>query len=134
MLDTPENWFLSDLPPRERAIVRELLDQPWPSEQSVAELVEGHVVTLRAALQQNEFLDVGLATRIATACEHLASAIGADPAESHVRIVRAAALYFVQGDDVESDTSSILGLDDDAAVVSAAARAIGRADLAPELI
>lgn len=133
MFDGPENRYLAELPDAESRVVRALLDAPDESADKLRQMVEQHIQTLQAAQSALEFLDLGLAGRIATACDRLLGALGTSPPGAHLRIVRSAVLYFIQDDDVESDTGSILGLDDDAAVVAAAARAIGRADLAPSL-
>lgn len=133
MLNTPENRFLSELPEPERQLARALLESRHETPGAVRSLIEEHLVELRSAQSSNEFLDLGLAGRIAAACQQLIDALGAEAPDSHRRIILSAILYFVRDEDAESDTSSILGLDDDLRVVQAAARAVGHPDLAPTL-
>jgi uncharacterized membrane protein YkvA (DUF1232 family) len=55
---------------------------------------------------------------------------GPDASEEHHRLVQAAVLYFVTDEDAESDTSSLIGFDDDRRVVRRVRTELGRAGTA----
>lgn len=90
-------------------------------------LVEAHRSAVLRAWAQDPFVDRDLAERVAEACLALLDAAGDHAA------VRAACLYFAATDDAEHDTVSVVGFDDDAAVVAHAATLAGRPDLARAL-
>lgn len=95
-----------------------------PAGPDLRALVEAHRVSIHRAWAVDPFVDRDLADRVADACLALLDAAPDHPA------ARAACLYFVATDDAEHDTGSVLGMDDDAAVVVYAAAQIGRPELA----
>lgn len=118
--------------PREAAAMfARLCSEPSVSVEVLRSELREHLVRISGALAANEFLDGALATAIAKAAEGLLDeSVGRD---SHDRaLVQAAVRYFVLDDDADHDLESVCGLDDDAAVCNAVARALGRADLAVE--
>lgn len=91
--------------------------------------IGGHLEKVRSALVRNEFLDFGLAERIASALDTLLatySEIGSDHARA---LIVGAARFFVTADDVWPDLESPVGFDDDAEVLNAVLKDIGREDL-----
>lgn len=91
--------------------------------------VDRHLAAVRDASKRLEFVDVALAERIAATLCALLEAIDHETSERDRRIVYAAVRYFVQLDDGDHDFESEIGLHDDAEVVNAVARHLGRVDL-----
>jgi uncharacterized membrane protein YkvA (DUF1232 family) len=86
----------------------------------------------RAAMRQNEFIDIVLAEAIARTLDQLLKESGNYP-ENHRRLIIGAAHYFIQNQDAQGDISSILGFDDDVAVLNYVLKEIGRDDLKVDL-
>jgi uncharacterized membrane protein YkvA (DUF1232 family) len=81
----------------------------------------------------NEFIDAAVGLSLASEAGALIDeAERRQDVETH-RLVQAAVLYFVLDDDAEHDLHSVCGLDDDAAVLNAVARQLGRDDLVVEI-
>jgi uncharacterized membrane protein YkvA (DUF1232 family) len=83
-------------------------------------------------LQQNEFLDIALAEKIAAAVTTLLAEYEQHPPE-HQALIVGAARYFIAEDDLEPDTGSILGFDDDARLLNAVLDAVDRPELKVEV-
>ena len=90
--------------------------------------VHKHLEQLHEALPEHEFLDIALAQRIADVLDLLMTEYPTFPAE-HQRLLVGAAAYFVNNDDAEPDTASLLGFDDDRDVVNHVLAIIGYHDL-----
>lgn len=90
--------------------------------------IHQHVAKLHAALHEHEFLDIATAQRIAEVLDLLLGEYHTFPAE-HQRLIAGAAAYFVNNDDAEPDTASLLGFDDDRDVVNHVLTTIGYHDL-----
>lgn len=90
--------------------------------------VGSHLEVIRAAARQNELLPLDLAEEIAGKLRLLLQELQGLPAE-HQTLVIGAARYFVSTQDVNPDTQTVLGLDDDASVLNYVLRTIGRTDL-----
>jgi uncharacterized membrane protein YkvA (DUF1232 family) len=98
------------------------------AEQLQAE-IGGHLDKVRSALSHNEFLDLGLAKRIASTLNIVLSAYR-ELSSDHARaLVIGAARFFLDADDVWPDLESPVGFDDDAEVLNAVLKDIGREDL-----
>jgi hypothetical protein len=91
--------------------------------------VDRHLAAVREASKRLEFVDVALAERVAASLNALLDAIDHETPERHRRIVYAAVRYFIQLDDGDHDFESEIGLHDDAEVVNAVVRHLGRIDL-----
>jgi hypothetical protein len=91
------------------------------------ELTE-YKATLTNALDKNEFLDFQSATQIQNVLNDLLQNWISYPLE-HQAMIALATLYFIEENDAESDTQSILGLEDDLQVVNKMLETIGRLDL-----
>jgi len=96
----------------------------WLALEVARHLDEAHAVAAR-----REFVDVALAQRVAAGLTALLRALDDETPEAHRRVVYAAARYFVQMADGEHDLESEIGFHDDAEVLNAVARFVGRADL-----
>ena len=91
-----------------------------------------HVDEIRRALRHNEFLDVDTAERLASVLQLLLGEYDQFGA-SEKELIAGAARYFVHSHDADPDTGSVLGLDDDTAVLNYVVEAIGRPELRVEL-
>lgn len=91
------------------------------------EQIGAHLDYLEGAQAINQDVNLILAGRIAQSLDAL---IALRPEEAECRaLVRGAIEYFTLAGDADDDLSSAKGLDDDARVVSAAARALGHPEL-----
>jgi uncharacterized membrane protein YkvA (DUF1232 family) len=90
--------------------------------------VENHVGAIRLASRRNEFLDVVTAERIGAVLAILLDQYQVCP-EPHQALIAGAARYFVRELDVDPDTTSLLGLEDDAAVLNFVLDAITQPEL-----
>ena len=79
--------------------------------------VENHVVQVREALTTYEFLDVALAEKVATILVELIKKIETYP-KNKQKLIVGAARYFIKSHDAQSDLKSLLGFDDDVAVLN----------------
>lgn len=91
--------------------------------------VDRHLDETRAAAARREFVDLALAVRVAAGLHALLDALDHDAPDGHRRAVYGAARYFVQMEDGEHDLESEIGFHDDAEVLNAVARLVGRVDL-----
>ncbi len=91
------------------------------------EQISAHLDYLEGAQVINQDVQLVLAGRIAQSLEAL---ITLQPEEAECRaLIRGAIEYFTLSGDAHDDLASDKGLDDDARVVSAAARALGHPEL-----
>ena len=105
-----------------------------PPEQTaqLKDQVRLHVERVRQALRYNEFLDVKSAEQIAGILLKLLDEYEEYPQEQQALIV-GAARYFVQTDDADPDTASVLGLEDDVTVLNHVLDQIGLSEQRLEL-
>lgn len=87
-----------------------------------------HVSQVRMALEMNEFLDVAMAETIAKLLLDLLGSIESYP-QPKQRLIVGASRYFVRSHDVQADLSSLLGFDDDAAVLNFVLVELGHGEL-----
>jgi len=106
-------------------IFRRMMREPRRSREELRRLVAMHLVRLETASRASDFIDAPLAGHIANLCHRLIDTVAPPVEEDHRRIVQAAVLYFALEEDVESDTVSLIGLDDDRLVVNAVCRELG---------
>lgn len=90
--------------------------------------IDEYLLAIQAALQQNEFMDIQLAQDIAERLHLVLQDYGRYPADQQALIV-GAARYFIKNDDAEHDLYSVLGLDDDAAVLNHLLDTLNRPEL-----
>jgi len=95
---------------------------------SLRDEVRSYCLEIRRALAYNEFLDIETIECIGKALECLLDAYDTF-VDAHRALIVGATRYFLQADDVEPDTISILGFDDDTAVLNAVLEIVGRDDL-----
>jgi uncharacterized membrane protein YkvA (DUF1232 family) len=94
--------------------------------------ITAHLEQVQTALQQNEFIDLHLAEQLAAILSSLLDNLSGYP-DRHRCLIAGAARYFVHSKDVQADFASVLGFDDDAAVLNYVLGQIGRNDLRVEL-
>jgi len=90
--------------------------------------IQQHVLNVHKALEFNEFLDVGMAEKIAALLKKLLGEINKYP-ESKKKMIIGAVRYFVKSNDAQADLTSLLGFDDDVAVLNYVLVELGHADL-----
>lgn len=95
---------------------------------ALREKLDGYLKAVQQALIQNEFLDVTLARKIANTLHQLLDNYGRYTKE-HQSLLVGTVRYFVKDDDAEHDMHSVLGLDDDAAVLNYFLDILGRPEL-----
>ncbi len=117
--------IVSDLPQPVELVFRRMLREPRRSREELRRLVAQHLVRLESASRETDFIDAPLAGRIANLCHRLIDTIVPPVAEDRRQVVQAAVLYFALEDDVEGDTISLIGLDDDNLVVAAVCEELG---------
>lgn len=81
---------------------------------------------IRAALRTNEFIDIKLVERI-TECLTFHLDLYAEFLPEQQKLIVGAARYFIQQNDAEPDTMSVLGFDDDVEVLNYVLEKIGHA-------
>ena len=90
--------------------------------------VDAHVARGHQILRVNEFLDISTLEKIANTLKVLLEDIQKYPAEKQ-KLIIGAAHYFIKDDDVYADFESLLGFDDDIAVLNYVLMKIDREDL-----
>ncbi len=96
------------------------------------ERVHLHVQETRQALARNEFLDIEMVERAADILDTLLDRYKTY-SEPHRALIVGAARYFTEMDDADPDTKSLLGFDDDVAVLNFVLDTIGMGALKIEL-
>lgn len=81
--------------------------------------------SITQASNVNDDVDPGLARSLASAALKLLGTVKEDTPEGHKRAIQAAVRYLIIEDDAESDTDSVIGLDDDTEVLNAVLRHLG---------
>ena len=94
--------------------------------------IRRHLQDFHLALRQNEFLDTDMADRLSNTLIKLFDGYASYP-ERHQKLIVGAARYFVSPNDADPDTTSLLGLDDDTAVLNYVLDTIGKPELKVEL-
>lgn len=123
----------NQLDPRLEQVFQPLCTDILPAD--VTELrrqITSHVGEVRAALQYNEFVDLALAKRLGNVLRQLLSKLNDYP-EEHRCLIVGAVRYFLHNKDAQNDLASVLGFDDDTAVLNFVLQEIGRGDLKVEM-
>ena len=125
----PGDSRLEGLSLRERRRLRELVVASIPTPTDLRLAVDSHLRAALVAARSNEFVDTALARALASALGEMIDAFSALDGDDQ-QLVAAAVAYFADADDAAHDFASPIGFEDDARVVNAVARALGRGDLA----
>lgn len=116
---------VQSLPEAVATLFDKLMREPRRSRDEMRRRVASYLVSIESLAREIDYLDIDLVERIANCCHRLIETLDEDASEDHRRLVQAAVLYFVLDEDVEGDTSSLIGFDDDRLVVEAVARELG---------
>ena len=95
---------------------------------ALGDMIDAHVARVRDAAEMLDFVDVELAQKIGLVLHTLASDSEQYTARERSLLAGAVA-YFVEHNDVNNDLGSPTGLEDDALVLNAVCRYVGRSDL-----
>jgi hypothetical protein len=117
--------IIDQLPESVGLVFRRMMRESRRSREELRRLVATHLVRLESASRETDYIDAPLAGRVANLCHRLIDTIAPPVDEDHRRVVQAAVLYFALEEDVEGDTVSLIGLDDDQLVVDAVCRELG---------
>lgn len=129
MIDAMGAGTLEGIPSSATSTFERLLGAAAREPDVLRRSVDRYLEAIVEAAQTRTHLDTALATAIAKSCHGLIDELpGASP-EDRRRIV-AAVEYFLLPRDGEDDLAYVDGLDDDALVVTAVAKSLGRAELA----
>ena len=94
--------------------------------------VQAHLSKLASASTYNDYLDIKIAKHIASVISELLDQYDSFD-DKEKALIFGAVQYFVQDRDMQSDTTSVLGLDDDVLVLNYVLDEIGRSELKVEL-
>jgi len=128
MLMRMEAGTLEGIPPSAASTFERLLGAPEREPDALRRSVDRYLEAIVEAAQTRTHLDTNLARAIAKACHGLIDELPGSSAVNRRRIV-AAVEYFLLPRDGEDDLAYVDGLDDDAMVVTAVAKELGRAEL-----
>jgi hypothetical protein len=129
LFDTPLDRAVANLPAETREFVRTLASEPRRSAQELLGEVRSYLKELEGLAESLEFLDLATARRLAVQCEALLSGDTDTFSDETHHLIQIAVRYFVEDEDGEGDTTSLVGFDDDAEVIVAIAKAVGREDI-----
>jgi len=119
---------LGSIDPDVAEAVRGYLAEPIASIDILEDQVALYAKELESQADGGAVFDLEYALGLARQCENLLAA--ADTmVEEHRRLVQAATRYFCVAEDADGDFESLIGFDDDGALIEAVAQSIGRADL-----
>lgn len=127
------NFSSADLSPQlYRALTARCEVLPAAQISLLQQKVEKHLGAIHTTLQHNEFLDIDLIQAISAVLQALLVEYDHYAPDQQASIV-GATRYFLDLEDVEPDTVSILGFEDDARVLNYTLDMIGRPDLKVEV-
>lgn len=132
-MSLPPSEILDQLGAAERIAFARVFAAPASRPQELAARLAAHGQEIAEAAARNEFLD----TRAAGVIAHALTAALDDwdrLAPAQMEVLQAAVGYFVLREDAEDDLDSVLGFEDDVAVVNACLRFLGRESLSIETI
>lgn len=119
---------LGSLDPDVAEVVRGYLVEPIASIDILEDQVSLYAKELESQADEGAVFDLEYAISLARQCQNLLAAADS-MGEEHRRLVQAATRYFCVSEDADGDTESLIGFDDDGALIEAVALAIGRGDL-----
>jgi hypothetical protein len=127
MSDAPALADLEGIPDAARPLWRRLVAEPPRPVPELVKLVRDYQrILARRSDWHEENIDPKLARTLIDKAIKLLGTVQPDTPEETRRLVQAAVRYLVIEDDATNDLGSILGLDDDAEVMNAVLRHLGR--------
>ena len=121
-------------PEAARSLFVRLYGQPTVSRKVIAQRIDLQLEKIRKAAGDNVLIDLKVCERVAESLKALLEHGDAHTPREHKLLIQAAARYFLMEEDAQDDLSSFVGFDDDAGVVNAVARYLGRTDLIVEVL
>ncbi len=119
---------LEGIPPAATSTFERLLGASARDSEVLRRSVDSYLEAILEAAQTRTHLDTDLARKLARSCHGLIDQLEGASAQDR-RYIVAAVEYFLLPRDGEDDLAYADGLDDDALVVTAVARAVGRPEL-----
>lgn len=127
MSDLSSLESLEGIPEAALPLWKQLINEPLrPVHALFKEIRDYQQIISQRSEWRNADVDRDLANSLIDASLQLLSILGEETPESERRLVQAAVRYFIIEEDADSDLDSILGLDDDAQVVNAVLKHLGR--------
>ncbi len=120
----PPAGLVAELPADVRAAFVRVFPTALSGPDPLRRQLAAHRDEIEAAAARNEFLDGAAARAISERLARLLDDWNAMP-PAHRAVVQAAVAYYALRDDAEDDLDSVLGLEDDVAVVNACLRHLG---------
>jgi uncharacterized membrane protein YkvA (DUF1232 family) len=127
----PPAALLAELGDAERLAFARVFATAPSTPQDLRAQLSAHGQEITAAAARNEFLDTRAASAIACRLSDLLDEWDA-LTSAHRAVLHAAVAYYVLREDAEDDLDSVLGFEDDVAVVNACLRFLGREPLTIE--
>jgi hypothetical protein len=124
--------LLPAIPEPSHALCRALWEEGLASPAALRMEVRAWQSRMHTVVEHRDLLDPELGDRLATCCMRLLRWLDRPDTPEH-RLVHLACRYLACDDDGEADFDSVLGLDDDAAVINAVVEAIGHPEWRVEL-
>lgn len=119
-------YLFDDLPDESQEVLERQFAEPLRPPEELRREVEAYLEEVREVALERERVELPLAEQIATTCLQLLDGIGKHTPEDERRLIQVACRYFVMDEDGDSDMGSILGFDDDVAVLNGVLRALDR--------
>ena len=116
---------LEGIPDGSRQMWTELLTEDVLPVNDLLTQVRRYQQEITQTASVNDDVDLELARSLASAAVKLLGTVQDDTSEPNKRAIQAAVRYLVIEDDAESDTNSVIGLDDDTDVLNAVLRHLG---------
>jgi len=110
-------------------LLRGYLLEPIASVDLLVDQLEIYRKQLEAKVDEGAVFDLELAEQLARSCGRLLTSIDDTAPLEDRMLIQAAVRYFTAAEDADDDTESLIGFDDDAAVVEAVAVALHRAEV-----
>jgi len=122
----------TEIPVDFRDVVMDLAAEDPKSVTWLRSYVQAYLYEVREAFESRRYpdMDFELAQRCGEACQKLLDVFENTESEGTLRLLHAACRYYVLADDNEQDFESMLGYDDDAIVINAVAKLLGRPECA----
>jgi len=125
--------LLSAVPAAAPALVADLLAEPSIGHDDLLDAVADYLDEISLAAARDGFVDAKLGETVAEVCLELLADLGSGTSDKDNRLVQVAVRYFVVEDDADGDLTSVVGFDDDARVLNAILRLLGREELLIEV-
>lgn len=124
-MNSPNSLQSADFDPTIQRIVDQLAAEPLVSVNVLRDELEQYADDLDSHTSNAERFGDGIEERLVTLCRKLLDALPAKPSARQHQLTQIAINYFVLAEDANDDNHSLIGLDDDLQVVTAAIKELG---------